>query len=827
MTKKSAGRACAAGAVIAGLVSFGFGLPVPDSVSAIENVSAVESVSPAVNPPEGAESLAAKPYMGWSSYSMQVYSDNSKWITSDQLIAQSDAMHDKLQQFGYDYINVDAGWNGGMDAYARPVPSQTLYPNGMQEVIDHVHANKQKFGLYMIPGLSPQAYEQDLPIFGAPDCSMHDIAAQPLKQGDYWSLGYRIDFSNPCAQAYVDSVVDLIASWGVDFVKFDSVTPGSGVQDLSLDARDDVKAWSQALSRHNIWFELSWALDIRYADYWKEHANGWRVDWDVECYCPHEALTKWDNISRLFPKAAEWWRYAGPGGWNDFDSLDIGNGTMDGLTRDERRTAMTFWAVSAVPIYLGNDMTQLDSFGLDLLTNKNVIAVNQAGRPARPVSMGTNKQVWYALNEDGSATVALFNLGRTEADIDVRWSDIGLDGGAHVQDLWTGENLGTQDAGFIGKNVPVHGSRLLKITPAADADITVNDDDLRMKFDGSWARNHNHEVAAVTQPLTIAVTDSASAKPQSAEDSTDASAARTVVLNNNDPAIVYSGSWNRSTNRGLGDYQDDVQYTERDGDSLEYTFIGTGIDYVTETHNSQGDIDFYIDGELKQTVSTYLDASQGRGVQQVVYSAEGLPNGTHTLRAVKRSGGYMLLDKLAVKLDSVLSTDTAAFDKAPPAQADVAVDLLRDPGELTAIVHDGKALTRGAEYDVDGATVTVRKEYLASQAVGDFVLEFRFRGDYRNDVHFATDDGAALEFAFHGTGVEWVGAMGPDQGTVKVYIDGKLADTVDTHNERRVTGRSLFSVDTLKDRDHTVRIVKESGDVLRMDAIRYTVKNAK
>ncbi|GAE07446.1 glycoside hydrolase family 27 protein [Paenibacillus sp. JCM 10914] len=244
--------------------------------------------------------LASKPYMGWSSYSLQVY-HTGDWITADHIKAQSDAMHEKLQPYGYDYINVDAGWNGSMDEYGRPVPSTTLYPDGLQDVIDHVHANGQKFGLYLIPGLSPQAYEDNLQIYGT-SCRMQEIAAQPLQDADYWGLGYKIDFSNPCAQKYVDSIADQLGEWGVNFIKFDSVTPGSGISDLSMDARDDVKAWSQALKRHNIWLELSWALDINYIDYWKEYADGWRVDWDIECYCDSEALTTWSSIARLFPR---------------------------------------------------------------------------------------------------------------------------------------------------------------------------------------------------------------------------------------------------------------------------------------------------------------------------------------------------------------------------------------------------------------------------------------------------------------------------------------------------------------------------------------------
>ena len=163
---------------------------------------------------------------------------------------------------------------------------------------------------------------------------------------------------------------------------------------------------------------------------------------------------------------------------------------MDGLTRDERRTATTLWATSAAPMYLGNDLTNLDEFGLDLITNREVIAVNQAGVPARPVSTGTKQQVWYALNPDGTYTVALYNLGRADADITVDWSDIGLDGSAKIRDLWAGKNLGTEADGFTAESVPIHGVRLLKVTPAKQAVLTVNDDSLRVGYDGDLSLIH-------------------------------------------------------------------------------------------------------------------------------------------------------------------------------------------------------------------------------------------------------------------------------------------------------------------------------------------------
>ncbi|GAB2553419.1 X2-like carbohydrate binding domain-containing protein [Kribbella endophytica] len=892
------------------------------------------SAAPASDPLTGPAGEAARtPYMGWSSYSMQVYEPTAGgWITAAQIKAQSDAMHTKLQPFGYKYINIDAGWNDGVDGYGRPVPSTSLFPNGFQDVIDHIHANGQKVGIYSIPGISPSVRQANLPVFGHPECRTGDLAVMPLQQADYWGFGHRIDMTKPCSQYYLNSIADLYASWGIDFLKFDSVTPGSGHNDLSLDARDEVKGWSQALTPHGIWFELSWALDLNYADYWKQYANGWRIDWDVECYCPGQALTAWPNISRLFPKLADWWRHGGPGGWNDLDSLNVGNGAMDGLTQDERRTAATLWAVSSAPFYIGNDMTKLDQFGIDLLTNTEVIAVNQAGRPARPVSTTTDQQVWYSLNADNTYTIALFNLGGAASSVTANWSDLGLSGSSTVRDLWAKQNLGSFGTGFSA-TVPAHGVRLLKVTPSTTATISVNDDDQRISYGGAWQRNGNREVVAVSDPLTVAVVDSGTLPPtgvrttevnnddpainytgawsrswsrglgdyqddvQYAEAAGDAfsytfagtgvdyvtekhasqgdvdiyvdgvfkqtvsafqasgrsaqqavysisgltngihtirgvkktgqfllldkfnvrapAGVRTLALNNDDARITYTGSWGRSTGRGMGDYQDDVQYTEANGDAFSSTFVGTGVDYVTETHASQGEVDLYIDGVFKQTVNT--SRPEGRGAQQLVYSISGLSNGAHTIRGVKKSGQFMLVDKLNVRQVSLVSPDTASFSKA--AQADVSVQVA---GELVSVTKAGTALINGTDYTVAGQTVTIKKAYLAAQPAGNVVLTFNVRGDYRDDIHSATANGASLDFTFHGTSVQWLTALGPDQGEADVYVDGTLITRVNLNAASRKTQQQVFNRTGLTSADHTLRIVKVSGSVLRNDVVRYT-----
>jgi hypothetical protein len=853
--------------------------------------------------------IAAKPYMGWSSYSMQVY-DHGQWITAEQIKAQSDAMKEKLQPYGYEYINVDAGWNGAMDGYGRPIPSTTLFPDGLQDLIDYVHANGQKFGLYGIPGLSPEAYEQDLPIYNAPGCSMRDIG-DPTRGSDYWGFGYKIDFSNDCAQKYINSIADLYAEWGVDFLKFDSVTPGSGISDLSLDSRDDVKAWYLALEPHDIWLELSWAVDIKYIDHWKKYSNGWRVDWDIECYCGDGGLTAWPSIARLFPIAEKFWRHAGPGGWNDFDSLNVGNGAMDGITPDERKTAMTFWSLSSAQLYIGNDMTRLDDYGVELLTNEEVIAVNQAGRPGRPVSTETKQQVWYANNGDGTYSVGLFNLADEAATVTVNWSDIGLNGSASVRDLWSREELGDFATGFSSVDLAPHASRLLKVT-AKNGTIRVNDDDTGMTYTGEWTRNGGKEMTADEQNLVIDVSDSEAAdstiSPTTASfdkkeseredvgttltlngntlssitnggytlqegtdytvdgsvvtikkeylatrpvgttsltynfsggsaqslvvtisDTTvrdsrvtpgavsfdhasqsevaltlspngntltgvsrdgsaltdgtdftasdtglvlsktalaalptgtyqlafdfdggsqqkvtlvvrDTSAGGSISLNNDDPAIQYTGFWNRSYNRGLGDYMDDVHFAEKnDQDYLAYTFTGTGIEYITELDPSQGDIDFYVDGEFKQRVSTY---NLGRQAQKPVYAITGLEDGPHTLKAVKKSGIFMLLDKLRVITPDLISETEAEFDKAAGQQADVEVTEATER-RLSAIKLGTTELAAGTDYTVADDRITIKKEYLGARPLGTTNLLLTFDGGATQTLSIAVRDSSA------------------------------------------------------------------------------------
>ncbi|MFJ6567935.1 alpha-galactosidase D [Streptomyces sp. NPDC091292] len=456
-------------------------------VTAVPTAQAVTPAAPtAPTAPATASTtaLAAKPYMGWTSWSMQSSKypglnpdGDYSYLTEKNVLLQADALAKRLKPFGYEYVNIDAGWwrdndwKPEFDAHGRQTADPVRFPRGMKPVADDLHAKGLKAGIYLPVGLEKEAYGGGkVPLWNAGDCTTGDIVHGDLRTTNGWDSSYKIDFSRPCAQKYIDSQARMIADWGYDFLKLDGVGPGSGKSGDQYDNVADVAAWQKAIAATGrpLHLEVSWSLDIgRVAD-WKKYTNGWRIDTDVECYC--NTLVSWENsVDDRWDDAPGWTRHAGPGGWNDLDSLNVGNGQMDGLTKAERQSYATLWAIAKSPLYTGDDLTRLDSYGLSLLTNREVIAVNQgATPPARPVTPSGAQQVWGAKNADGSYTVALFNLGDAPAAVTADWSSFGFTGKAAVRDLWNRESLGTY-TDKVTQALPAHGSRLFTVTPKGPA----------------------------------------------------------------------------------------------------------------------------------------------------------------------------------------------------------------------------------------------------------------------------------------------------------------------------------------------------------------------
>ena len=421
---------------------------------------------------------ATRPYMGWSSWSTM-----RRHVTAAKIEEQARVLAERLKPFGYTSINIDSGWCNGyddkgeiypnhFDEYGRPIPNPTEFPDGMAAVVTRVHALGLKFGIYLTPGLKVSVYEANSRILGTSH-TVREIADTSRWGSKFPHTGpqafrgsYAIDYSKPGAQEYIQSEADLFASWGVDFIKID----WSGVREGAhpVDDRPEIEHWAIALKKTGrpIWIELSGGQNVNYAKFWTQYANGCRIDGDIEAGDKSPTLTNWRRIMTRFKDAPKWASYAGPGYWNDLDSLEIGDGPHDGLTAVEKQSAMTLWCISCSSLYTGADLTRLDPDDFKLLTNREAIAIDQAGHVATPISQATPQQIWRAKNPDGSFTVALFNQANAPANVTARWSELGLEGSATVRDVWSHSDLGKFEKGFSAP-LERHGSRLLVVKPEA------------------------------------------------------------------------------------------------------------------------------------------------------------------------------------------------------------------------------------------------------------------------------------------------------------------------------------------------------------------------
>jgi alpha-galactosidase len=217
--------------------------------------------------------------------------------------------------------------------------------------------------------------------------------------------------------------------------------------------------------------ELSNNLAISHAAQWARLADGWRTGEDIECYACElldgsYPLTSWADVASRFDTVASWQPYGGPGGWNDEDSLEVGNGADDGLTAPERQTMMALWSLAGAPLILGSDLTHLDAADLAILRNRAVIAVDQDGIAARRVVDRPGEQVFAKRQPDGVWYVGVFNTGTSaRRTFLVSLAQLGLGGRVRVTDLWTGRSLGVVSGRYTVTVAP-GGVSLISARPA-------------------------------------------------------------------------------------------------------------------------------------------------------------------------------------------------------------------------------------------------------------------------------------------------------------------------------------------------------------------------
>ena len=415
--------------------------------------------------------LERTPVLGWSSWSFLRKNPTAALVKAQAVALQNSG----LQKIGYQYVNLDDFWyqcpgpqGPNVDAYGRWVTDSSKFPaegdtDGMKVMADYIHSLGMRFGIYVTPGISRQAVSRNTPIKGT-SYTASQIAEPSVKENNYNCKGMvRINYDQPGAQEYTNSWANMLAAWGVDYIKIDGMTDNNAA---------DVKAWSNAIrqsGRPMILDVTQGDLTTAIAPTLMKYANQWEFAPDVECYhCEkhHSSypLTSWADVAKRFNYVAEWQPYAGPGGFNDYDSIEVGNGSNDGLTPVERQTQISLWALAASPFILGVDLTHLDPTDLKNLENPAVLAVDQDSIAAKRVFNTGNQQVFAKREPNGDTFVGLFNTGKKAEEVSIPASTAGVpenESGYSLHDLWTGETKKTSS--IISAVVPSHGVVLYRI----------------------------------------------------------------------------------------------------------------------------------------------------------------------------------------------------------------------------------------------------------------------------------------------------------------------------------------------------------------------------
>jgi hypothetical protein len=406
--------------------------------------------------------------MGWNSWDAF-----GTTLNETKAKAQADVMAAKLLPHGWKFFTVDIQWYEpgsrgfeyrkdaklSMDDYGRLVPAVEKFPSaangaGFKPLADYVHAKGLKFGIHLMRGIPRQAVTQNTPILGS-DAHAADIAV--TTSTCQWNPDmFGVDATKPGGQAYYDSLMALYASWGVDFVKVDDLS--QPYNDVQL---AEVEAIRRAIDKTGRPIVLSTSpgdTPLARGEHVAAHANMWRISndfWD-----------KWSALREQFKRLHDWTPYRAPGAWPDADMLPLGIIEWNRPTRftpDEQRTMMTLWCIARSPLILGADLTQLDEATLALLTNDEVLAVNQASAGNRQLFEKGDLIAWVA-DVPGSKDkyLAVFNTGDAPAPVPVELSTVRFTGDVAVRDLWA--RLTQDDArGTFAPVIPAHGSALYRL----------------------------------------------------------------------------------------------------------------------------------------------------------------------------------------------------------------------------------------------------------------------------------------------------------------------------------------------------------------------------
>lgn len=427
--------------------------------------------------------IAQKPPMGWNSYNCF-----GSAVHEDEVMANAEYVAKNLKQHGWEYIVVDFLWsydnppgsNIGnpfqkrlddgsyipwltMDSYGRLLPNVNKFPSafnaaGFKSLGDRIHALGLQFGIHVMRGIPRQAVWSKSPVKGTTGITA-DMIADTSSVCPWMNHMYGLNMKKEGAQAYLNSLLELYASWGVDFIKVDDIArPYSTLE---------IEGYKKAIDNcgRPVVLSLSPGETPRtQATHATAYANMWRMAddfWD-----------NWKEVLKMFEYAETWEGVGGEGHWPDCDMIQIGKLSKRGpvgkerysrFTEDELYTHMTFWSIFRSPLMLGGNLPENRAIETTLFTNDEVLAVNQTGKDPKQLYKKDGSMVWVSQASDGKGIyVALFNISDSAHEVGVDFAALGLKGKVTVRDLWKHADLGEFKKEYKSV-INKHGCVLIKV----------------------------------------------------------------------------------------------------------------------------------------------------------------------------------------------------------------------------------------------------------------------------------------------------------------------------------------------------------------------------
>lgn len=430
---------------------------------------------------EAPDSMLAAPPMGWNSWD-----SFGTTVTEADVKTNAEWMARNLKSYGWQYVVVDMEWfvtnptpegnskafSYSMDENGRYVPDPARFPSavngaGFKPLAGYVHSLGLKFGIHILRGIPRQAVDKNLPIAGS---SYRAADAADRSDTCPWNYdNYGTDETKPAAQAYYDSIAALYASWSVDFVKADCIASmpykQAEIQMLSLALRKTGRSMVLSLSPGEAPLEM--------LDQLRANAQMWRISddiWDLW----HSSVPYPQGLNDQFPRAAKWADQSESGHWPDADMLPLGylgpapgwgKARFSRLTHNEQRMLMTLWCVFRSPLMMGGNLPQSDDWTKFLLTNPEVLYVDQHAVESHPAIVGDDVVVWVARSpQQKQLFAAVFNRSEKNQSVRQTWKDLGLmENKYNVRDVWERQDLGLQQSLVV--QLPPHSCALYRLQP--------------------------------------------------------------------------------------------------------------------------------------------------------------------------------------------------------------------------------------------------------------------------------------------------------------------------------------------------------------------------